>query len=64
MERERPAGGGFDELIRDLAPDIIAASREVDRTLIHWLRDLPPLERLAWTMRTAARLAALEATDG
>ncbi|HUT79077.1 MAG TPA: hypothetical protein VM285_15370 [Polyangia bacterium] len=64
MERERTAGGGFDELIRDLDPDIIAASREVDRTLIHWLRALPPLERVAWTMRTAARLAALRTGDG
>jgi hypothetical protein len=63
MDPERIADGRFDELLRGVDPVIVAASREVDRTLIRWLRGLPPLERVAWTLRTAARLAALRGVD-
>jgi hypothetical protein len=48
----------YDEIIRGLPEEIVAASREVDRTLGRWLLTLPPLERVAWSMRTAEALEA------
>ncbi|MDD5309204.1 MAG: hypothetical protein PHU25_17970 [Deltaproteobacteria bacterium] len=53
----------YEELIRDIPEDIVAASREVDRTLIRWLLSLPPLERVAWSMRTAAALQAFRRVE-
>jgi hypothetical protein len=60
VTRAHPA---FDEIVRDLPEDIVAASREVDRTLIRWLLSLPPFERVAWSMRTAAALEAFRRVD-
>jgi len=54
----------YEEIIRNLPGEIVAASREADRTLIRWLLSLPPLERVAWSMRTAAALEAYRRVDG
>jgi hypothetical protein len=58
MPDRAPKAVTYDEIIRDLPEEIVAASREVDRTLTRWLLSLPPLERVAWSMRTAAALEA------
>jgi len=53
----------YDEIVCDLPVEIVAASREVDRSLVRWLLSLPPLERVAWSMHTAAALEAFHRVD-
>lgn len=40
-------------LLERLDRDVVAASYEIDETLIDWLRGLSPLERIEWTLRIA-----------
>jgi hypothetical protein len=44
-------------LLRD--PELVEASREVDRTLLRWALELTPLERLRACMRTTSTLDSL-----
>ena len=45
--------------IEEMDELLLQASREVDRTLIHWALSLSPLDRLRVATRSAASLQAL-----
>ncbi|MCA9655604.1 MAG: hypothetical protein KC501_37185 [Myxococcales bacterium] len=52
----------IDELERELAardPELVAASWEIDVTLLRWSLGLTPLERLRASLRTAGTLERL-----
>jgi hypothetical protein len=46
----------YDEIVRGLPEEIVAASRKVDPAIRRWLLSIPPFQRVAWSMRVQAEL--------